>query len=184
MNQVKLTGHLLIATPALDTTPFERTVVLVIQQNQQGTFGAVLNRPADEGMQIAWQSISGRRIGSDRNILAGGPVGGPVFAIHQDPNIAEFQIDEGLYFAAKSQSLKSLVNGQDKYKVFFGAAGWTTGQLEREISEGNWIHFPVTSNVIFKSDNLTWTSAFREFGRQTIATVVGIKNFPADPTLN
>ena len=47
MKRTSLTGQLLVATPALEEAPFNRTVVLVLEHGEEGALGLVLNRPSD-----------------------------------------------------------------------------------------------------------------------------------------
>ncbi|MFD9009915.1 YqgE/AlgH family protein, partial [Streptomyces sp. NPDC059552] len=44
-----LTGRLLVATPALADPNFDRAVVLLLDHDEQGSLGVVLNRPAPRG---------------------------------------------------------------------------------------------------------------------------------------
>ncbi|MGB9011429.1 MAG: YqgE/AlgH family protein, partial [Aeromicrobium sp.] len=40
-----LRGRLLIATPAIDTGPFVRSVVFVLDHDDNGALGVIVNRP-------------------------------------------------------------------------------------------------------------------------------------------
>lgn len=40
-------GSLLVATPLLDDPNFRRTVVLVLEHDDEGALGVVLNRPSE-----------------------------------------------------------------------------------------------------------------------------------------
>ena len=85
--EIVVEGNLLIASPYLHSSPFDKTVILLIQHNNDGSFGVVLNRAADESARDAWRELTGLDVGS--RIVAGGPVGGPVFAIHKSAAMAE-----------------------------------------------------------------------------------------------
>src|SRR6202051_2750101 len=79
-------GQLLIAAPALQGSPFERTVILMAQHSHEGALGIVINRPLDE------RPIAGllQRFGFDATgvkdsvrVFLGGPVGPEIgFVVH------------------------------------------------------------------------------------------------------
>ncbi len=178
-----LAGSLAIATPKLDATPFSRAVVLVIQHNNQGAFGVVLNRPANEQIKRVWETMTGTVNDSYRNISLGGPFSGPVFALHQSENLGDHQVQCGLFFSASKESLQKLARIRCAYRIFFGAAAWTRGQLEGEIDEGAWIICPATEEIIFANPDSQWENAIRHFGRE-MWRALGIRHFPSSPLNN
>lgn len=52
-------GTILVASPALQNTPFERAVVLVLQNPENGIFGVVLNKPGTPQLRSAWLQMTG-----------------------------------------------------------------------------------------------------------------------------
>ena len=53
-----LQGHLLIASPRLMDPNFARSVVLIVQHNESGAMGLILNRPLDVNVQTVWEQVS------------------------------------------------------------------------------------------------------------------------------
>ncbi len=47
MTASTLTGSLLVATPLLDEPPFRRSVILLLDHDEDGALGVVVNRAAD-----------------------------------------------------------------------------------------------------------------------------------------
>ena len=69
-----LTGRLLVATPALADPNFDRAVVLLLDHDEEGTLGVVLNRPTPVGRRRR-AGVAGRALaGAPRVVFQGGPV--------------------------------------------------------------------------------------------------------------
>jgi putative transcriptional regulator len=182
---MNLAGDIVIASPRLSDSPFRQTVVLIVQQNDTGTFGVVLNRPANEQVKRLWRTMTGQtnRV-AERSISLGGPLSGPVFALHQDVACSEQKVECGLYFATSPQNLKKLVAESTlPYKIFFGAVAWQNGQLEKEIDAGVWLSFGGSKDLIFADSEYQWELALRDYGR-SLWRAVGIDHFPDDPEWN
>ena len=74
---VDLTGHFLIAMPAMADKNFARTLTLVCEHNEQGALGVIVNRPIDMSLEDLFERID-MSLESPR--FQGQPVyfGGPV----------------------------------------------------------------------------------------------------------
>jgi putative transcriptional regulator len=178
-------GDIIIATSKLNATPFNQAVVLIVQQNETGTFGVVLNRPATEQVKRLLREIIGARCTEAENhISLGGPLSGPVFALHQDIDCSEQKVECGLYFATSQQNLRKLATEATRpYKIFFGATAWQSDQLEKEIEEGVWVTCNGNKELIFADSDEQWELSLRRYGRELWHSV-GITRFPANPELN
>lgn len=177
-------GTLLVASPSLFETPFRKAVILIIQSNQNGTFGVVLNRPADEKIKYAWQELTGSNDG-DANIVHGGPIGGPVFAIHQHHSIAELEMPGGIFVTAQSDKFQQLVQqDESRYRIVFGVAGWQEGQLGQELDEGMWYKIRGDAEQIFDDPDWMWEKSIRRYGQQVLCDVIGLNDVPGDPLSN
>ncbi len=106
-----LQGHLLLASEELVDPNFARAVVLLIEHNEQGALGVILNRPTSKTVRELWREVSQVPCESQRPVCLGGPVSGPVMALHTLPALAELEVVAGVYFAAKKQHLDELVSG-------------------------------------------------------------------------
>ena len=180
-----LTGHLLIASPQIGDPRFERTVVLIMHHDEEGAYGVVLNRPMAETVRSLWQKLGDATCTIERNIHLGGPVSGPIIALHCRQSAAEFEVRPGLYVAEQKKHIKQLVNSPDgPLRIFIGHASWDEGQLENELSHGSWLTLPAKADYVFHDEDDLWVTAMREVGREFCETVLGIENFPADVSLN
>lgn len=92
-----LTGRLLIASPYLTDGEFMRSVVFIIRHEIDGAFGLVINRPSDERFRDLLnespseitKSPSGPSFRDDDFVFLGGPVSGPILALHDLAGIGD-----------------------------------------------------------------------------------------------
>lgn len=177
-------GSFLVASPALRGSPFEQTVVLVLQSNREGTFGVVLNRLANEEIRLAYQQITGSEP-DEQSIVHGGPIRGPVFALHQKPDLGELEVIGGVFVSSTSEDLR-LLSDQDEtgFRIVFGLTGWRPGQVIQEINEGLWLRLEANAEAVFSDPTRMWEKSFRRYGREQLRDVVGLDRFPDDPSLN
>ena len=177
-------GTLLVASPALKGTAFSKTVVFVLQDNSEGTFGVVLNQPANEKIKCAWHKLIGSDA-SDRFIVQGGPIGGPVFALHQQQNLAEMEMPGGVFVSAESDKFQQLIdNDASSYRIVFGVAGWEGGQLREEIEAGLWFTLDGDAEQVFDDPTWMWEKSLRRYGQGLICDTIGIDQLPSSPLLN
>jgi putative transcriptional regulator len=135
-------GRLLVATPLLADPNFERSVVFMLEHNDEGAVGLVLNRPTEVEVETPLEDW--RRFASDPPVIF---VGGPV---SKEAVIALARVDRPEVDAAWQQILGTVgvldltadadvVGGAlDELRIFAGYAGWGPSQLEGEIEEGSW----------------------------------------------
>ncbi|MET9295568.1 YqgE/AlgH family protein [Streptomyces sp. NPDC003077] len=190
-----LTGRLLVATPALADPNFERAVVLILDHDEEGSLGVVLNRPTPVGVGDileTWAPLTGE----PGVVFQGGPVsldsalgvavvpGGP-----EDPEGARpgdgplgwrrVHGAIGLVDLEAPPELLATVLGS--LRIFAGYAGWGPGQLEDELVEGAW--YVVESepgDVSSPAPERLWRAVLRR-QRNELAMVA---TYPDDPSLN
>ncbi len=144
-------GKILLSDPFLDEDYFTRSVVLICNHNEEGTFGLVLNNY----LELDLHKVDETFPDINAKISLGGPVETDnLFYIHEFENVEDsFEIMHGLYFGGDYKSLlKQISSNKDKNVVrfFLGYSGWAPQQLDEEISCHSWI---VTENV-FKNEIL------------------------------
>jgi putative transcriptional regulator len=171
-----LRGNLLIAAPSLFDY-FRRTVILVLEHNEEGAMGVVLNRPSETTVAEAVDLLSDLA-DSDEPVRLGGPVSPEsVVALgdFEDPGEAAAQVTGSLGLLdpdAPDPTLRRL-------RVYAGHAGWGPGQLDGELDEGAWIVASLDPDDPFTEGDL-WADALQRKGGaySLLATM------PADPSLN
>jgi len=180
-----LQGQLLIASPQLLDPNFVKTVVLLIQHSDQGALGVVLNRPTSKKVKELWKEVGNAPCHSEAPVCLGGPVSGPLMAVHTNQFLAEMEILPGVFFAAKKKHLDELVLQQDDpLKMFFGHAGWGPGQVDNEIQAGGWLTMPATTEYVFYHGEDLWEKVSKQAAQSTLQSILNIKHFPEDPSVN
>ena len=183
--QPVLAGQLLVASPAVTDTGFARTVVLMLQHTEEGAAGVVLNRPAGQSIRQLWQQIGQEQKAVDQSFHFGGPLPGPIVALHRRADLGEYCLSSGLYVAAEQSCLQRLVvQNEDPFRLFVGHAGWGQGQLERELKYGVWMRLPADAVDIFTEESDMWALAVREVGRSVYRAVIPSERIPADILTN
>ena len=180
-----LKGHFLIASPHLADTNFYRSVVLVIQHDKEGAFGVVMNRPTDNTIADVWDLVSEASCDVREPVHVGGPVPGPLIAVHCDPVQGEVEIAEGIYFSSSKDSIVQIVSQpQGPFRLFVGYSGWGPGQLDDELQAGGWLTGPATRGDVFSNYEDLWNRVSRRIGLDILSPTIRRKQIPDDPSMN
>lgn len=186
-----LTGSLLVASPTLGDDNFERTVVYVVEHDESGALGVIINRPSqvDVGSILPdWHLYAT----TPQVVFHGGPVGRDnALALACLPANAEPSDEaEPLGFRrifgrvglvdldAQPEAVAASVANM---RVFAGYAGWEPGQLEDEIAEGAWFVVDSATEDPFQDDP---AQLWRDVLRRQPGDLALVATFPVDPTLN
>lgn len=150
-----LQGQFLIALPGLVNDFFATTVTYMIQHNEQGAFGLVINKPMDLSMGDLFGKAGFK--GLEKNplpVLDGGPVRrDSVFFLHESGY--EYQhtqpVSDDICLTTSVDLVRSLSSGHSPGRLLtiMGYAGWDDGQLERELADNVWLVSPANSEIIF-----------------------------------
>ena len=180
-----LAGHLLVASPELSDDNFYRTVVLIIHHDEQGAIGVVLNRPTGSTIREVWEALADEPCESEQPINVGGPVRGPLMAIHTNPEASENEILPGVFFATHRDRLNEIVReASQPFRIYNGYSGWAAGQLEGELKAGGWMVMPATFDYIFGDPDTMWRQASQEIGAQITTPLLRDVKPPEDPSRN
>jgi putative transcriptional regulator len=180
-----LQGQLLVASPKLVDPNFFRSVVLLVQHNQEGAMGLVLNRPLDLTIKAAWEQVSDSPCECDQHIHHGGPCEGPLMVVHTDPTVSEIQIAPGLHFTTEKAAVEQLIaDNATVMKFFVGYAGWSAGQLEAEMEDGGWMLAPASHENVLGPDDELWDTVLTQVQQPSIYKNLNPKVIPPDPSMN
>jgi len=179
-----LEGKFLIAAPELLDPNFVRTVVLMVQHNEQGALGLVVNRPSSKTVRELWSEVGEEPCENEQPVHLGGPVAGPLMAIHGLGGLAEIDVADNIFFAARKENLDRLVLCDDvPLKLFVGHSGWGPGQLEKEMEMGGWFTAPAAPEFVFNDDPDVWSQLLRRRDSR-VAAMLNIRTQPTDPSMN
>ncbi len=160
--------------PQLHDPNFRRSVLLLIQHAETGSFGLVLNRPADLALTDLFDSLQFHWRGDDQQTaLWGGPVEansgwmlfGDSLALSRDDEEVTPVLD-GVNFAGSMEIFREVAEDPPpELRFYLGYAGWGPGQLEFEIAQGAWLSAVASSDVIFgvQPDQM-WDHVVRTLG--------------------
>jgi putative transcriptional regulator len=180
-----LAGQFLVASPHLRDPNFVRTVVLMLQHEEQGALGVVINRPGDKTVDEVWDMIGADLPGCDEQVYVGGPVPGPLIALHDQPKLSERQVVPSLYMSMQRDAIDELVRLKSAtFRLFSSHSGWGGGQLENELTVGGWLTTPAVVADVFGDYESVWKEVCGRIGRSIIAPNVPPERVPTDPELN
>ncbi|MGD0896360.1 MAG: YqgE/AlgH family protein [Thermoguttaceae bacterium] len=179
-----LQGRFLVAAPHQLDPNFVRVVILVVGHTRRAAFGVIVNETAEKRPRLR-QRNSRRPSPGKAGFNFGGPVTGPLMAVHTNALLGERRLLPGVFFSAKERNVLSLMGQTGRpCKVFTGYAGWGPGQLDDEVEQGIWRVAPATSEQIFSDSRDLWEQLARQVSRLQLRTIFHIKHIPADPLLN
>lgn len=177
-------GDLLISEPFLPDPNFERTVVLLCEHNDEGSFGFVLNKPSLLKYCDVMEDSS-----CDEILYVGGPVEQDTMHIlHTSGELLEGSIDlgDGIFWGGNFEQLQIMINNRQidpvALRFFLGYSGWSAGQLEMELKEKTWIisNRARKDQVFYTEPEKLWKNVLNEMGGKFKI----ISNYPIDPRLN
>jgi putative transcriptional regulator len=176
-------GKLLVAEPFLGDKNFERSVILLCEHNENGSFGLVLNQLTNLCLD---EVIDG--VYSDFPLYLGGPVEqNTLHFIHRLGNEIEgtIELGNGLYWSGDFEIIKTFINigkiKENDIRLFIGYSGWAKSQLENEMKQNSWIITDTDANFIFDTPSKEfWRTVLRRMGGEYKI----LSNYPTDPRLN
>lgn len=182
-----LTGQLLVASPALGDPTFMRCVILLLDHDEAGALGVVINRPTPVGVADvlpSWEPFAT----SPGVLFRGGPVAADsalglatLPGVGEDEPLGWRRVSQGLGLVDLDTPPEIIAAEMADFRVFAGYAGWSPGQLEAELEEGAWYVVPARQRDAF-SDNpdRLWRSVLRRQG----GDLAFVSTYPDDPSMN
>ncbi len=177
-------GNILIAEPFLSEVYFKKSLLLVVEYNAEGAIGFVMNKP----VALKIQEIIEGFPEFDADISIGGPVQtNTIHFVHTLGNLIpdSVHLKDNLYWGGRFDVLQDLISKKlvkrSQVKFFMGYSGWSTQQLEEEISQNSWLVCSLKENEIMKQLNQSsWETTLLSLGsRYRLWT-----NAPSNPNLN
>ena len=174
-------GRLLVAAPPLGDPNFDRSVVFMIEHDEGGAFGVVINRPNQDlpfeamtGELDSWRDL----VAPPSRIFRGGPVQTASLIalarveIGDEPRVQPVDLDiEPIDHDDRPTALR----------VFHGYAGWGPQQLDGELALGAWIVVDALADDVFDADP---GGLWRRVLRRQPDPVCWLADVPEDPSAN
>lgn len=176
-------GKILISTPDISGDIFSRSVVLIVDHNEEGAFGLILNKK-NTNMSARLLTIFGFPV----DVYEGGPVeNDKIFFINKGKKITEnfSEINDEYYL---TEDIESVVTGiiseqisVEEIKVFSGYSGWAAQQLESEIRKKIWTVVDVYNlDYTLPNDHHLWKNIMQNLGGEFLLWA----NAPEDISMN
>lgn len=168
-------GRILIATPSLDDSIFEHSLIFLCAHDAfDGSLGVIFNKPYS---QISTEELKAQlkikkqfQINKKYTIFNGGPVDEDKLFILSATKEQRKQFNElaqlTLYTNAEA-FLRDVIQGKQKndFIVCKGFSSWAPGQLEQEIEENSWILADINFSEIFSGDpSKKWSTHIKKVG--------------------
>ena len=160
-------GKILISTPDISGDVFSRSVVLIIDHNENGAFGLILNK---KNRQMSHRLF--RVIGFDIDVYEGGPVeNDKIFFINKGKKVTEnfSEINKEFYLTEDIEKVISGIIDEQisvtEIKVFSGYSGWGSMQLEDEVRRKMWTVVDVYNlDYTLPNDQNLWKNIMQNLG--------------------
>lgn len=157
-----LAPGILLAAPTLADTFFEQSVIVLLEANDEGAMGFMVNRPIAVTLGDLATSMSFPICDDYRHdrVFVGGPVRpqrGWVFARRNERtpdnlNI-DFDLGDDLIILTEVDALRALLNTPDQeFRLMLGYSGWGEEQLQEELRDGSWITHTMDADAVFSHE--------------------------------
>ena len=165
--------HFLIATEKMTDSRFSKTVIVMLESNENGAWGLVINKRLGK-MPIALLIDPSLNTSEDRErlfkidvpVFWGGPVNiKEIFILHSTEYRSKTTKNYGNISVSQDYNILFDIaenKGPEKSLVIFGYSGWGNGQLEGEMERDHWILSDLDLNIIFdKESSRKWEKAYK-----------------------
>lgn len=180
-------GCFLVASPLLQDPNFVRTVVLICEHGEGGTWGLIVNRRTGLSFGELLDDLP-FPASAETRVFWGGPVEpSRMQVLHQlrQEIPEEVEVCPGVNLGLEAETFRevvahSLIPGEHLH-AYVGHAGWAAGQLEAELAVGSWIVCTGDASAVFETEaDDMWEHVLESLGPSyaRLATV------PVDPRVN
>ena len=177
-------GRILISEPLLSDYYFKRSVILLAEHNDEGSFGVIMNKP----LAVRLNEVVKDFPDFNSEIYLGGPVqNDSLFFIHTlgDKIGGSHEIINGIYWGGDMETVKELITlnliKPDEIRFYIGYSGWSPKQLEGELIKNSWVVSYVNANYLLNtSPALLWQRSLEKLGDEYALW----PTFPVDPNQN
>src|SRR5688500_6308348 len=173
-----LAPGLLLAMPQLLDPNFNRSVVLMIEHSEGGSFGLVVNQPSPikavellDSLGMSWRGDQ------DAVVWSGGPVSPSTGWVLHEPydalpataklgDGATIHVGPGLALTTSPDALRTIADSPPgRIRLLLGYSGWAGGQLASEMARGSWLHAEPDPSLIFDAPaDEMWARAVASLG--------------------
>lgn len=160
-------GKALLASPYLQDPNFLQSVVYMVRHTDEEAFGLIVNRQTDHSLKNVFATAADTALNRDGWLHFGGPVEGPLVALHDQADLADLACSQGIYLTTDRDNLLPLLHRMDaRVKLFAGFSGWGAGQLESERETGSWFVTDITLDQVLNDCENLWKNLLYQIGHR------------------
>ena len=177
-------GDVLISEPFMNDFYFRRSVILLIDHNEEGSLGVIFNKR----LTIPFNEIVQGFPEFKADVYLGGPVETDrIFFIHTIGEMIpdSHLISNGLYWSGNINALKAMIKMDfikpHEVRFYVGYAGWDGGQLRNELKANTWLVGRFTSKELLSTmPGKMWSGLVNKMGKRYMLW----DKFPVNPSEN
>jgi putative transcriptional regulator len=150
-------GVFLVARRALDGPHFGQSVVYLVEHDEDGTLGLIVNRSSDISLSEALPNIEDKQA-TAHALFYGGPVGLPmILMLVRSKSATEgmAHVADNIYISADRRVLDEILAAkkpESEARFYIGYSGWAAGQLDFELERGSWHVVAADTDAIFSGE--------------------------------
>ena len=169
MNNLK--NQMLISIPHMNDNIFGKSVIYICEHNLDGAMGLIINKPMEkisiENLKNAHRINDSQFENLQKNLYFGGPVlVEKIIALHTNELKIEtaISLNDKISISSGEEIIRDIEKGIN-YKLFCGHSGWSPGQLEKEIENGDWLLQTSKIDLLFNlKSEIIWENATESLG--------------------
>ena len=200
-----------MASSLVTDSIYANGVCLIVHQDDKAVVGVMLNRPlqphpamfaSDDNNDVVPSGPNNRLFKTtpveasaetphplaslNGNLIHfGGPLSGPVVALHRDKQFAEAEPGHGIYMAATKGHLETLLqHNPSDCRLIVGHVGWSRESFDAEVEAGVWHVVPATADTVFSSTQEMWPRLIRRATSRSVARWIGTTDVIGAAELN
>ena len=151
-------NHILISMPHMNDKLFGNSVIFMCEHDKKGAMGLIINKCFNKNdLKKLYDNIN-HKSSEILNSISEVYLGGPVLVergilLHSEKAYSEksIKISDDFFISSDKEILSEMVRNKKstKKRLFLGHSGWSAGQLESEIQNGDWLIQETSPAFIF-----------------------------------
>ena len=168
-----LLNQIIIAAPHMMDNLFSKSVIFICEHNSNGAVGLIINKRLDAVLSSQIYGDLNKKVGGNLDQSSPLYIGGPVsvergIMLHDKKILlnSSIEVSKNLFMSSHLDVLKMAhKNSKCSYKFMMGYSGWSSGQLENELENGDWIIQDTSADFVFNcKDDQMWKMAIGSYG--------------------
>ena len=150
-------GMFLVARRSLHDSNFGQSVVYLVEHDEGGTLGLIVNRSSDVSLSEAVPDIEDEQA-TAHALYYGGPVGLPMILMlvrSESATEGMAHVVDDVYISSDRRVLDKVLaakKSDKELRFYIGYSGWAAGQLDFELMRGDWHVVGADTDAIFSGE--------------------------------